>query len=136
MSHLLKLFLKIIHKRIYRLCEEQIAPNQFGFLNAVGTKEALFSVQVLFQRCRDVNYNVFVYLVDYQKAFDRVRHDIMIRILEEIGIDEKYLRIIANLYWRQTAALKMEGKTTDPIEIRCGVRQSCILSPILFISLL
>ncbi|KAF0754267.1 Retrovirus-related Pol polyprotein from type-2 retrotransposable element R2DM [Aphis craccivora] len=50
-----------------------------------------------------------------------VGHDIMIEILDEIGIDEKYLRIIANLYWNQTAVLKMEGETTDPIEIRRGV---------------
>lgn len=55
MNHILKLFLKIIHKRIYRLCEDQIFPNQFEFVNAVGTREALFSIQVLFQRCRDVN---------------------------------------------------------------------------------
>lgn len=65
MSHLLKLFLKIIHKSVYRLCEELIAPNQFGFLNEVGTREELFSVQVFFQICRDVNCNVFVFLVDY-----------------------------------------------------------------------
>lgn len=44
MSHLLKVFLKVIHRRIYKLCEEQIAPNQFGFVNAVGTRKALFSV--------------------------------------------------------------------------------------------
>ncbi|KAL4120153.1 hypothetical protein QTP88_012884 [Uroleucon formosanum] len=132
MNHLLKLFLKIIHKRIYRKCEGQIASNQFGFLNAVGTREALFSAQILFQRCRDVNCSVFACLIDYQKAFDRIRHDIMIRILEEIGIDGKDLRIIANLYWNQTAVLKMEDKTTDPIKIRRGVRQGCILSSILF----
>lgn len=75
----------------------------------VGTREALLD------RYMEVNCNVFVYLVDYQKAFDHVRHDITIRILEEIGMDEKNLRIIANLYWRQTVVLKMEGKTTDPI---------------------
>lgn len=111
-------------------CEDQIAPNQFGFFNSVGTRETLFSVQFILKRCRDVNCSVFVCLVDYQKAFDRVRHDIMIRTLEEIGIDED-LRIIANLYWNQTAVFKMEGKTTVPIEIRRGVRQDCILSPIL-----
>lgn len=98
MSHLLKLFLKIIHKRIYRLYEQKIAPKLFRFLNVVGTRDALFSLQVLFQRYRDVNCNVFVCLLDYQKAFDHVRHDIMIRILKEIGIDERDLRIIANLY--------------------------------------
>ncbi|XP_039291049.1 uncharacterized protein LOC120352831 [Nilaparvata lugens] len=54
MSNMLEVFLKVIHKRIYNICEEQISPNQFGFVKAVGTREALFGVQVLFQRCRDV----------------------------------------------------------------------------------
>lgn len=86
----------IIYKRIYKDCVEQIAPNQFRYFNAVGSRETLFSVQVLFQRCKDVNCNVFV----YPKAFDRVRHDIMIRILKKIEIGEKYLSILTNLYWR------------------------------------
>lgn len=132
MSHLLKLFLKIIHKRIYRLCEEQIAPNQFGFVNAVGTREALFSVQVLFQRCRDVSCDVFACLIDYQKAFDRVQHDKMVDILKRIGMNPKDLNIIKNLYWNQTAVLRVDGGHTDQIKILRGVRQGCILSPILF----
>jgi len=103
-----------------------------GFRKRSAREKRYSSVRVLFQRCRDVNCDVFVCLVDYQKAFGRVRHDITIRILEEIGIDEKYLRIIANLYWRRTAVHKTEGETTDPIEIRRGVRRGCILSPILF----
>lgn len=43
-NHFLKLFLKIIHKIIYRLCEEQISSSQFGFVTAVGTRKALFGV--------------------------------------------------------------------------------------------
>lgn len=39
MSDILKLFLKIIHRRIYRICEEQIAPTQFWFRDAVGVHE-------------------------------------------------------------------------------------------------
>ncbi|KAL1458712.1 hypothetical protein WDU94_008838 [Cyamophila willieti] len=132
MSHLLKLFLKIIHKRIYKLCEEQIAPNQFGFLNAVGTREALFSVQILFQRSRDVNCNVFACLIDYKKAFDRVKHEKMVDILEKIGIDAKDLNLITNLYWNQTAVLRVDGELTEEVKIQRGVRQGCIISPILF----
>uniref|UniRef100_A0A8D9EQ38 Craniofacial development protein 2 n=1 Tax=Cacopsylla melanoneura TaxID=428564 RepID=A0A8D9EQ38_9HEMI len=132
MSHVLKLFLKIIHKRIYRLCEEEIAPNQFGFRNAVGTREALFSVQVLFQKCRDVSCDVYACLIDYQKAFDRVKHEKIIEILEKTGIDKRDLKIISNLYWHQTAILKIEDEHTEEMEILRGVRQGCILSPILF----
>uniref|UniRef100_A0A8D8Y176 Craniofacial development protein 2 n=3 Tax=Cacopsylla melanoneura TaxID=428564 RepID=A0A8D8Y176_9HEMI len=132
MSHILKLFLKVIHRRIYRLCEDEIAPNQFGFRNAVGTREALFSVQVLFQKCRDVSCDVYACLIDYQKAFDRVKHEKMIEILKKTGIDGKDLKIISNLYWHQTASLKIEDENTDEVEILRGVRQGCILSPSLF----
>uniref|UniRef100_A0A8D8YBA7 Craniofacial development protein 2 n=3 Tax=Cacopsylla melanoneura TaxID=428564 RepID=A0A8D8YBA7_9HEMI len=132
MSHMLKLFLKVIHRRIYRICEQQISPNQFGFVNAVGTREALFSAQVLFQKCRDVSCNVFACLIDYKKAFDRVRHEQMIEILKETGIDGKDLRIITNLYWNQTAVLRVDYEHTEQVEILRGVRQGCIISPILF----
>lgn len=132
MSHLLKVFLKVVHRRIYKICEEEIAPNQFGFVNAVGTREALFSVQVLFQRCRDVNCNVFACLIDYRKAFDRVQHNKLVNILRNIGISKKDLNIIINLYWNQTAVLRVDEDQTDEVKILRGVRQGCILSPILF----
>ena len=50
-----KLLLKIIHKRIYHKCERNISDNQFGFKSGIGTREALFSLQVLIQNCRDMN---------------------------------------------------------------------------------
>jgi hypothetical protein len=87
MSHILKLFLKVIHKRIYKKCEEQISPNQFGFIKAVGIREALFYT-VLIQRCRDVNCDVYACLIDYEKAFGRVDHDKLMNILKEVGLDE------------------------------------------------
>lgn len=83
MSHLLKLFLKIIHRKIYKTYEAQISKNQFGFVYAVGTREALFAEQVLVQRCRDVNYDAYICLIDYQKALDRVQHEKMMEILKK-----------------------------------------------------
>ncbi|KAI5708046.1 hypothetical protein M8J77_015361 [Diaphorina citri] len=132
MSHLLKIFLKTIHRRIYNRCESQISQNQFGFVNAVGTREALFAVQVLVQRCRDVNCDVYSCLIDYQKAFDRVQHEHMIKILKKTGVDDKDLKIITNLYWNQSATIRVDGEQTEAIKIERGVRQGCILSPLLF----
>lgn len=58
-DHLLKIFLKIIHSRIFKLHEEQMSESQFSFRISVGTRKALFSIQILFQRCRDINCDVF-----------------------------------------------------------------------------
>lgn len=132
MSHTLKLFLKVIHERIYRKLETRITNTQFGFRNGLGTREALFSVQVLIQRCRDTNCDVYACFVDFEKAFDKVKHDKMIDILKKTEIDESDIRIIENLYWGQKAAVRVEDRLTDEINIRRGVRQGCVLSPLLF----
>uniref|UniRef100_A0A8D8VL77 Craniofacial development protein 2 n=2 Tax=Cacopsylla melanoneura TaxID=428564 RepID=A0A8D8VL77_9HEMI len=132
MSHLLKLFLKIMHRRLYRICEEHVSPTQFGFMKGLGTRDALFSIHVLFQRCRDMNCNIYACFIDYQKAFDRVKHNKMIEILQDSGIDGKDLRIIKNLYWNQSAVVKVNQEKTEEVKILRGVRQGCILSPLIF----
>lgn len=74
MIHKLKLCLKIIHNRIYEKLYDNISEFQFGFRSGVGTREALFAVNVLIQRCLDINKDVYACLIDYEKAFDKVRH--------------------------------------------------------------
>lgn len=132
MSHTLKLFLKIIHKRIYRKLEEGISNTQFGFREGLGTREALFGINVLFQRCLDVNKEVYACYIDFEKAFDKVKHDKLHQLLISKGIDSDDARIIINLYWGQMASAKVENQFTEEMEIRRGVRQGCILSPLLF----
>lgn len=131
-NQITKVFTKIIYNRIYNKCEAELGKSQFGFRNSLGTREALFCFQVLIQRCRDVNKDVYISFVDYTKAFDNVRHDQLIKTLQNVGIDYKDIRIVANLYWNQSARIKIGKSCTENIEIRKGVRQGCILSPLLF----
>jgi hypothetical protein len=80
MSHTLKLFLKIIHRRLYAKLENNISTTQFGFKQGMGTREALFSKNTLIQRCLDVNRNIFACFIDFTKAFHNVQHDKLIKI--------------------------------------------------------
>ncbi|KAJ2952534.1 hypothetical protein O0L34_g6852 [Tuta absoluta] len=132
MSHMLKIFLKIIHSRIHTKIEDKISDTQFGFRNGLGTRDALFGYQVLMQRCWDMNQTVYICFIDYEKAFDRVQHQKLIEILHNTGIDSKDIRIIRNLYWQQTANVRVEQALSNDVKILRGVRQGCILSPILF----
>ena len=49
----------------------------FGFLG-YGTREALFGLNVLLQKCRDQSQNLC--FIDYEKAFDRVKHTELINL--------------------------------------------------------
>ena len=44
----------------------------------------------------------------------------------------KDIRIVRNLYWKQSACVRIGGEYRTYSEIRRGVRQGCILSPDLF----
>ena len=132
MSHILKIFLSIIHDRIYPILEEHLDEFQFGFRNGLGTREALFSIQVLIQRARDVNSDVFACFLDFEKAFDRVKHEKLVQILKTTRIQNHDLRIISNLYEQQKGRVKIEGVHSGEFGIQRGVRQGCVLSPLLF----
>jgi len=70
--------------------------------------------------------------VDYQKAFDRINHDKLLHIMEKAGIPDLERNLIKSLYWNQYAVIKTADGKSRRICIRRGVRQGCIISPILF----
>lgn len=132
MSHSLKLFLKIIHQRIFRKCEQNISDSQFGFRQGLGTREALVATQVLVQNCHDQRKDVCLCFIDFEKAFDRVQHQKLLAILRQTNIDGKDIRCIESLYLNQSAQIKIDGEQSNNVEICRGVRQGVFLSPLLF----
>ena len=98
----------------------------------MGTREALFSLQVLAQKCMDQQKSLYICFVDFEKAFDKVPHARLINSLVNLGIDEKDIQLIKNLYWHQMAKIRTKNTISTEIEICKGVRQGCILSLILF----
>ncbi len=131
-SHASKILLKLIKKRITPIVENHLSESQMGFRKGKGTRDAIFQLRMTCERSMEVNKNIYLCFIDYQKAFDRVRHDKLVEIMEKAGIPELERRLIINLYWQQQAMLRWENDTTRTFEIRRGVRQGCILSPILF----
>ena len=132
MPHTLKIFLKVIQSRIGTKIDEEVGPTQFGFRPGSGTREGIFCYNILAQKHIEVDKDMYTCFIDYSKAFDRVHHSQLIQCLEKIGIDGKDIRVIANLYWHQKAAIRVQNSLSPHIPIQRGVRQGCVLSPYLF----
>ena len=43
---------------------------------------------------------LYLCFVDYQKAFERVKHDKLLEVMKRAGIPELERRLIINLYWQ------------------------------------
>ena len=52
--------------------------------------------------------------------------------LESVGINGRVLEIIKTIYAEDQACVKIENKCSAPFRTNMGVRQGCVLSPILF----
>ena len=72
--------------------------------------------------------NIYFCFIDYAKAFDRVDHYKLWKILKEMGIPEHLTCLLRNLYAGQEATIRTGHGTTDWFQIGKGVRQGCILS--------
>ena len=72
-----------------------------GFRKGKGTRDAIHQLRTIWERSLQMDKKVYLCFVDYQKAFDRVRHDKLLEVMEKAGISELERRFIINLYWKQ-----------------------------------
>ena len=70
--------------------------------------------------------------LDVEKAFDKIQHPFMIKVLERLGIRGSYLNIIKAIYSKSTANIKLNGEKLKAIPLKSGTRQGCPLSRYFF----
>lgn len=61
-------------------------------IEGLRTLEALFRMNVLFQRYLDINQEVYACSIDFEKAFHKVKHDKLHRLLVSKNIDSEDVR--------------------------------------------
>jgi hypothetical protein len=67
-----------------------------------------------------------------EKAFDKIQHPFMIKVLERSGIQCPYINIIRTIYSKPVANIKVNGEKLQAIQLKSGTRQGCLLSPYIF----
>ena len=90
------------------------------------------SINVIHHVNKMRNKNYMIISIDAEKAFDKIQHPFMIKTLNKMGIEGKYLNIIKAIYDKPTANIILNGEKLKPILLRTGTRQGCPLSPLLF----
>ena len=132
MSHLTKIFLWIVMNRTRNKTRLEIAQEQCGFVEGKGIANAIYILRTVIERSIEVQQDLYLCFIDFTKAFDTVKHEKLIQMLQDLNVDGKGLKIIRNMYWKQTAAIKINNEISGYQKIEKGVRQGCVLSPDLF----
>ena len=104
-----------------------------AFLPENRTVDHVFTLRTLIDKY--VHYHkekVYACFVDFRKAFDSVWHEGLFYKLLKTNIGGNLYNLMKSLYCNSTCSIKIGENKTQPFSYSRGVRQGCILSPLLF----
>ena len=131
-SHASKVMLKILQARLQQYVNRELPDVQAGFRKGRGTRDQIANICWIIKKARECQKNIYFCFIDYAKAFDSVDHNQLWEILKEMGIPDRLICLLRNLYADQKATVRTGYGKTDCFQIWKGVCQGCILSPYLF----
>ena len=109
-------------------------PNQFGFQHGRSTEQNLLSViNYISTSLNDGDFCVGVF-IDLKKAFDVCSHDILIKKLRHLGVNELSLKWFQSYLANRRQKVDINGVLSDEVIIDgISVFQGSILGPLLFL---
>ena len=129
-----KVFNRIISKSISSFVEEHklLSEMQGGFRKNYRCEDHIFSLKSIAATRLAENKSTFLAFLDFSKAFDTVWRDGLLSLAWKLGIRGSMWKIISSLYVNVKCNVKFGEIETDFFDVEEGVKQGCVLSPILF----
>ena len=135
LSILYKLFSRMLCARLQHTIVGQQSVDQAAYRKGFSTEDHLLSTTLLLESCAEFNVDVWLGLVDFEKAFDTVEHDTLWDALDELGVAQPYTNLLKKLYSCQQATV-VSGVESRPFDLQRGVKQGDPLSSFLFIAVM
>ena len=130
----MKLFERVMEARLRQTMH--IDDMQFRFTPGKGTTDAVFILRQRQERNLLKKRDLWMAFVDLEKAFDRVPRDVIWWALRELGVEEHVVSVIQTMYSKASTVVKLGAGERRKFEVRVGVHQGSVLSPLLFIAVL
>ena len=130
-----KLFSFILLNRLNGYIEKEglVSPNQIGFMKGCRTSDHIFLLKTLITKTVKKNGKVlFAAFIDFKKAYDTVDRSLLIKRIQDLGINGIFLKNLESMYKKTEYLLQYKNGHLDPISSNLGLKQGCPLSPMLF----
>lgn len=134
MNSVAKIFMGILNERLLLWTDEKkiIIEYQAGFRRNYSTSDNIYNLASIVNIKMAEKRKVFAFFVDFKAAFDNVPRSLLMYKLHEMGVSNKYVRILESIYQNTQSAVWTGDELSDYFSTVSGVKQGCLLSPLLF----
>ena len=115
------ILLKILQARLQEYLNRELLDVQVASRKGRETRIQIANISWIIEKARELQKCIYFCLINYTKAFDRVDHNKLWKILEEIGIPDHPTCLLRNLYANQEATVRTGHGTMDWFLIGKGV---------------
>ena len=129
-----KLFCGILNNRLIEWAETNniLADEQNGLRKGRSTVDHISSLVNIVETRKLKRKQTFAAFVDFRKAYDSINRSLLWSKLEDLGIGGKILHVIREMYRNTEYCVRVNGLDTDWFQVTTGLKQGCMLSPLLF----
>ena len=132
LSNISKVIEKLLFDKIFDKIEMDISPKQYGFTKQRSTITQM--IMFLSEVFDNLNQSTLAALyIDFQKAFDKVNHEMLLEKIHGIGIHGNALKLLESYIIGRRQRVKVGSATSAELAIHSGVPQGSVLGPLLFI---
>ena len=128
-----KVFCRILLGRIETSIDKKLRQEQAGFRKRIGCTDQIFALRNIIAQTLEWNCPLYINFIDFKKAFDSIHHDTLWKILRSYGVPLKIVSLIETFYSHFECSVILSNRSSEWFPLKSGVRQGCILSPILFL---
>ena len=96
----------------------------------------MYVLRHMVEKKLEVQGSMALGFVDLEKAFDTVTREVVMATLRWMGVPEAGVRMVEGKYEKTTARVVVVEGASEAFEVKIGLRQGSVLSPLLFISVL
>ena len=89
-----------------------MSASHFSFRPGRGTIDAIFIIRQIIEKAREHQVPLNIHFIDFNTAFDTIWREALWKMMIQIGIPQKYVAIIKNLYNDTNDAIILFPKLT------------------------
>ena len=99
----------------------EISKQQYEFMPGKGTTDAMFVLQMLMEKYREVQRELHCVFVDLEKTFDRVPREELWYSMRKSGMAEKYVQLVQNMYEGNKTVVRSTVETVESFKVKVGL---------------